>query len=341
VRMYFACILLVACATTGEEGKGDENLPTAGVGPFRKLDGEEVPGVAPFVLDDRNVLFREPCALDDNGDMILYAVGRFEGKDVIVRSRSKDGRAFYGTSVDSGHTVPIVLRADQPWEGAAVGGPYVIRNDAGFLLYYSAAGGIGVARSVDGLSFTKEPGPILADASGPAVYVGQDGKHHLFFGTGNAIGEAVSDDAIHFTRLPDLVLAPAPPAPPGSLLPNEKPPFDTVRVSDPTVVTRITPAGRFHVRVIYAGLGDADTHAIGFAARYGDSGPLSRNPVPVFAVNQKETAPAFVDRGEIGTFLYVQQQRRIDADLQYPAIAAAYAPGNIKLGTPATFPDTP
>jgi hypothetical protein len=271
----------------------------------------------------------------------MYAVGRFDGKDVIVRSRALDGVSFYGTSVDSGHTVPIVLRADQPWEGDALGGPFVLRRPDGFLLYYSAAGGIGVARSTDGLAFTKEQGAILTNASGPGAYVGQDEKVHLFFGTGNAIGEAVSDDGIHFTRLPDLVLGPAPEPAPGSLLPNEKPPFDTVSVSDPTVVTRVTPAGRFQVRVIYAGVGDGDTHAIGFAGRYGDSGPLTRNPVPVFAVNQKETAPTFVDRGDSGTFLYVQQQRRIDADHNYAAIAAAYAPGNVKLGTPAAFPDTP
>ena len=118
MRMHVQCIVLVlaACATTGEAGKGDENLPTAGVGPFRKLDGDEVPGVAPFVLDDRKALFREPAALDDNGATILYAVAKVEreGGDAIVRSRATDGRSFYGTSVDSAHVPKVVLRADQP-----------------------------------------------------------------------------------------------------------------------------------------------------------------------------------------------------------------------------------
>src|SRR5439155_12909767 len=132
--------------------------------------------------------------------------------DVIVRSRALDGRAFYGTSADSAHVPPAVLRADQPWEGGALAGPFVLSH-GGFLLYYAGMGakrGIGVARSLDGTTFRKEPGPILEDVSGPAAYVGEDGRFHLFFSAGNSIGEAISDDGVRFTRLPDLVLAPVP-----------------------------------------------------------------------------------------------------------------------------------
>ncbi|HEY8075096.1 MAG TPA: hypothetical protein VIF62_13325, partial [Labilithrix sp.] len=142
LRMHVLCILLAACATTGTEGKGDENLPTAGVGPFRKLDGTEVPGVAPFVLDDRTLFFREPCALDQNGDTVLFAVAKVNGKDAIVRSRATDGRSFYGTGSDSGHTPPVVLAADQPWEGDALAGPFAMPGPNGeLLLFYSGAGG--------------------------------------------------------------------------------------------------------------------------------------------------------------------------------------------------------
>ncbi|HEY8076918.1 MAG TPA: hypothetical protein VIF62_22480, partial [Labilithrix sp.] len=196
----------------------------------------------------------------------------------------------------------------------------------------------------DGHTFAKiGQAPILANASGPTAYVGQDGKTHVLYSEGASIAEATCDvgpSGASCMRI-GVVLDPSPPAPPGSLLPNEKGPFDTVRVSDPTVSTRITPAGNFHVRVIYAAEGDAGSHAIGFAARYGDAGPLTRNAEPVFAVNQNETAPAYLDRGDTGSFLYVQQTRRVDSDTSYPAIAAAFAPGDVHLGTPAPFPDSP
>ena len=57
----FALVVLAACATTGEAGEGDKNLPSAGVGPFRKLEPEEVKGLAPFVLQDEASLYREPA----------------------------------------------------------------------------------------------------------------------------------------------------------------------------------------------------------------------------------------------------------------------------------------
>jgi hypothetical protein len=344
-RVPVWCLLLTACATLGAPGKGDENLPTAGVGPFRKLEGDEVPGVAPFVLDDRTMLFREPAALDDGGATVLFAVARANGKDVIVRSRATDGRAFFGTGSDTGHTPPVVLSADQPWEGDSLSGPFALGGGPGgvVFLFYAASGGIGAAGGgLHDQRWVKFPGPILADASAPAAYVGQDNQVHLFFSSGDSIGEAICSvtDTFHCERR-GIVLTPSPPPAPGPLLPNEKPPFDTARVSDPTVLTRTTPAGRFHVRVLYAGTATDGSHAIGFAARYGDDGPLARNPVPVYAVNQNETAPAFVDRGDSGTFLYVQQDRRVDSTTHYAAIAAGFAPGNVHLGTPAPFPDAP
>ena len=98
----FACAC--ACATTGVSGEGDRNLPSSGVGPFRKLGIDEVKGIAPFVLDDERALYREPAALQEpsatgQGEAtILFAVAARDGRDVIVRSRALDGRTFFGTS---------------------------------------------------------------------------------------------------------------------------------------------------------------------------------------------------------------------------------------------------
>jgi len=397
VRATFALVVvlvaalggsLTSCATTGAAGEGDRDLPTVGVGPFRKLGVTEVPGIAPFVLDDRVRLYRDPAVLADGDATLLYAVATVAGPagcddpagcDVIVRSRALDGRAFFGTTGDIGHVPPVVLRADQPWEmpppGAppstpfsGIAGPFALRVEGEIFLYYGAAGGIGLARSSDGLVFRKEPGPVLArDPSSwersapraPTVYRLPGGSFRLLYAAGTdatsalasgaALGEAESDDGIHFRRLDadpstpavDPVLAPSPsPSSPPAIIPGDLPPFDDLAVDDPCALVRTTPAGRLHVLVLYTGASRAGGSTVGFAARYGDRGPLVRQASPVYAVGARERAPALLQRpGE--SFLYVQQDRRVDARLTYPAIAAAYAPGARTLAAPLDYPDTP
>jgi hypothetical protein len=350
LRCSIGLVILAACATTGAEGEGEKNLPSAGVGPFRKLAAEEVKGVAPFVLEDPQALYREPGVLRDGDVTLLYAVARIAGKDVIVRTRSLDERTFFGTSGHFGQKPLVVLEPDKLWEGA-LGGPSLIRFRGDILLFYTGAEGIGVARSADGRTFRKEPGPIFSrdpvpgswettPPHAPTVFELPDGRLRMLYAAGNAIGEAESSDGIEWTRIrTGPVLAPSPPAPPGSLLPHEKPPFDTASVGDPCVVTRTTPAGRFHVRVLYTGMDMAGATAIGFAARYGESGPLDRQPVPAYSVNQKEAAPALLDLGD-RSYLYVHQDRR-DGNRSFVAIAGAFAPGNVKLPPASDFPDGP
>lgn len=348
--LLFFCV--AACATTGAAGEGDKNLPSSGVGPFRKLDIDEVKGIAPFVLDDALAQYREPAVLPEGEETLLFAVAVRDGRDVIVRTRALDGRTFYGTSAQFGAKPRIVLEPDAPWEGGALSGPAALRAPSGeLLLYYAAAGGIGLARSTDGVTFRKDAAnPILArdpasswettELRGPSVYLLPDGRFRLLYGSGVAIGEAESSDGVHFRRIqPSPVLGPAPAPAPGSLLPNEKPPFDTAAVADPYAVPRTTPAGRLQVRVLYTGRTEAGGSTIGFAARYGADGPLERQSVPVYAVGQKEVAPAFVERPE-GSFLYVEQERR-DGSRVYRAIAGAFAPGNVKLPPPEDVPEGP
>lgn len=351
-RLLLLAITLVACATTGAAGEGDKNLPSSGVGPFRKLDIDEVKGIAPFVLDDDKAQYREPAALQDGDETLLFAVGAKDGRDVIFRSRAVDGRTFYGTSGHFGAKPRVVLEPDAApeWEGGALSGPALLRAPSGeLLLYYAAAAGIGVARSSDGFTFTKDPSnPILkrealwetSEVRAPSVIRLPSGRFEMFYAAGNSIGEATSDDGIHFRRVgTGPVLEPAPSPPPGSLLPNEKPPFDTASVGDPCASPRETPGGRLQIRVLYTGRDAAGASTVGFAARYGEDGPLERQPVAVYAVGQKEVAPAFAERPE-GSFLYVEQERR-DGTRIYRAIAGAFAPGNIKLPTPGDFPDAP
>ncbi len=351
-----ALALPVACATLGGEGVGDRDLPTTGVGPFRKLETGEVPGSAPFVLDDKLAEYRDPSAVvAPDGSVILHAVARDKaGADVIVRTRALDAVSFHGTREDSGHTPRVVLAPALPWEGPALSGPSAVLRGGETWLYYAGTGGIGLARSRDGFTFTREPAPVLAAAvppsawettapRAPSVIVLPGGELRMFYAAGTSIGEARSADGVRFERVGAApVLAPRPSDVP--LQKGEKPAFDRGAVADPFASVRITPAGRLHVRVLYTGYAaaaGASDSAIGFAARYGESGPLESNPLAVYAVGKGERGPAFVEIGR-RSFVYVEQDVvTLGTDPKRRAIAAGVAPVAEVLESPRGFPAEP
>jgi hypothetical protein len=347
-RRLLLLLAMAGCATVGSTGQGDVDLPSSGVGPFRKLGQSEVPGVDPFVLDNETARYREPSALalDDDATstrVAMYAVATVNGHDAIVRTRADDARSFFGTSADAPDHKPLVV-VQLP--GADVRGPSAIRAGGEVRLYYAAQGGIWLARSQDGLTFATSSAPVLAgDYSAPSVAAMPSGGYRMMVASGQSIWEAASDDGTAWTKLDGAVLDPS--APKTDLAPGEKPPFDTYAVTDPVILPRMTPAGRLQVRVLYTGYdgppGVAGTNStIGFAARYGDSGPLSRQSQPVYSVGKHESAPAYF-AWSAGAMLYVQQDKALSGASAgvVPAIAGAVAPATMTLGVPAPFPDSP
>lgn len=363
LQVLFLAMLSSACATLGSIGEGDRDLPSSGVGPFRKLTGKEILGVAPFVLNDTLGQYREPAALalDRSGAVALFLVARAVKKDVIVRTRATDARSFYGAPLDTGHVPAVALAADAPWEGADLSGPSPLRVNGEIWLYYAAAGGIGLARSTDGYAFKKLDTPVLAadpnldqgrTPTAPSVAILPDGRFRMLFAWGASIAEAASTDGITWVRVDadpstpaiDPVLSPSTPVSPESLAPGEKPPFDTGQVTDPVLLPRVTAAGRLQIRVLYTGYdtppGTAVRQsAIGFAARYGDEGSLQRNALPVLSLGKHERGPAFFE-WDGGAMLYVAIDT-VDGTLTYPAIAAAFAPPTMTLDMPSSFADGP
>src|SRR5690606_14153970 len=115
----------------------------------------------------------------------------------IVRLRAPDGRSFDRVGQP-------VLVPDAAWEGNHIGAPSALRVGDEIWLYYSAEGGIGLAKSSDGLTFTKEPEPVLSAADwaigvprSPFVMQLPDGRFQMLYeatmtGKHNAIGEAIS-----------------------------------------------------------------------------------------------------------------------------------------------------
>jgi hypothetical protein len=68
--------LALHCATLAETAAGDKNLPSAGGGPFRKLQAAELEhGSVPYVLDDSTAVYRQPAVLPISGmELALYLV---------------------------------------------------------------------------------------------------------------------------------------------------------------------------------------------------------------------------------------------------------------------------
>lgn len=360
--MRAAALLLVAgavaCSTLAETAGGDSNLPSAGVGPFRKLAAAEVKGGGPIVLDDSTALYREPCALplaSGTTELALYVVEKdsTSGHDVLARTHAIDGRDFYGATLDLGHHPHVVLTADQAWEGADLAHPSAVAVAGGVWLYYASNGSVGLARSTDGLAFTKSGAPVLAqDALGPidsaSVAVLPDGTFDMMFAQAGSIWEATSPDGASFTRVDadpttsamDPVLAAAPPA--ASLETGQLPPFDTLRVADPFVSPRMTPAGRLQIRVLYTGYAQGEagvTSAIGFAARYGTAGALARAAGAVYAIGKNESGPTFFEWQD-GSLLYVEQDNGSLGSTDR-AIGAAVAPATFTFPAPNESPYPP
>lgn len=349
--------LVLDCATIAEPAGGDENLASTGVGPFRKLSGTEVRGTAPYVLDDATAKYRQPAALalstdPSSTEVALYVVEVGpSGHDVIARTHALDGRTFYGATLDIGHSPKIVLSSDQPWEAPDLARPSALSVSGGVWMYYTSNGAVGRAISSDGLAFTKSAAPVLAaDSLGPiasaSVAALPDGTFRMMFAQGSAIYEASSSDGIAWQRVDadptttpmDPVLLPAPPE--ATLPPGVLPPFDTLSVGDPLLLPRITATGRLQLRVLYTGTALVEggtASAIGFAARYANTGPLTRAQGAVYSVSKHERAPSLFAWSD-GALLYVEED---SSSAAYRSIAGAFSPATDTLPAASDFPDAP
>jgi hypothetical protein len=364
-------LLSLSCGTLGTPGGVPAGLPSSGVGPFRPLqEGELTPeALVPYVFSDQTADYREPSVVGTSSDpssteVWMYVVAHVGGVDVLVRTRADDARSFYGDVADNSGgappTPPVVLSASETWEGGAtgnLGGPSALMVSGQLWLYYAATGGIGLAQSSDGLTFMKQSAPVLTpDASAtwetttphaPSVAVFPDGTWHMMYGAGVSIGEATSPDGITWTRVAgNPIFVPSPTVDPSTLPPGDVPPFDEGQVDDPMLAPQTTVDGRLQVRVLYTGYGSLPgtkgrASAIGFAARFGDSGLLTSQPDPVYTVSLHENAPAFFEWNG-GSLVYVSEDNTtISTTMPFPSIAAGYAPATNTLPAPLPFPMTP
>lgn len=340
----FYCLLflpLAACATLADAATGDQDLPNAGAGPFRELRKGELglSLVAPNAVDDQVTLLRDASVIDLDGDPSTFEVAGFfaasingaeidEAPITIRRTTATDGRSF-------DRKTTMVLEASLGWEQGTVGAPSALIFGGEVLLYYAAAGGIGLAKSQDGLMFTKEPGPVLeappqgwdagATPASPSVIALPSGELAMFYevsiATGRAIGEARSADGIVWARVGD--------APALERGPAGDEAYDDAGVGAPCVVLAETALGRPLARLYYSAESSAGEHTIGLAARLLD-GAFERGVAPVLGAGSSR-APREPSVLPFGDFVLLFATQHRSGTNESPAVAAAVAPAQATL----------
>ncbi len=350
---------LAACATLADAASGDRDLPNAGAGPFRELKKGELAGllIAPNVVSDGKTLARHATVIDADGDPSTFAViGYFAANENgeapedapsrIVRGVAFDGRSFE-------RETNVVLEATEDWEYGEISSPSVVEVGGEVWLYYAAGVGIGLARSVDSLAFTKVDGPPffeeggagpifgIADAgwdagatpTSPSVISLGDEGFAMFYEvrieSGKyAIGEARSKDGITWKRFGDgPVLVPGEPG---------EEAYDDARVGAPCAIAGESELGRPLLRLYYSAESGAGKRTIGMAARF-DDGPFERAASPVLgAGTSRGPSEPSVIAFEGFTLLFATQDK--SGTQEEPVVAAGVAPAQAVL-PPATESD--
>jgi hypothetical protein len=229
-----------SCGTGGEESRGGmSGLPGAGLGPYRRLDTDELSGrlaLRRMALVESGMVLRgagpqplmfyaaadlppDPPPMDagmdaDGGVASDAGVDAGDGLDAgtgdplagflprsILRTNPGDGPAYIGGEV--------VLEAREAWEGDAVYDPWAVRlADGRVRLYYAAAGGIGIAESDTATgTFTRVgTGPVLTGLRRPTIAARPDRAPGflLYAERDGAIVVAESADGLAFGT-PELV----------------------------------------------------------------------------------------------------------------------------------------
>jgi hypothetical protein len=178
------------------------------------------------------------------------------GARTISRSAPREAMGLSFTTRSPGFDVgTAVLEAESSWEGGYVSDPWaLVRDDGSVLLYYAAAGGIGVATasSVAG-PYDGSDAPIAPAHDGivprrPSVIdtrllVGASHPFLMYYEDGDAIVVAGSSDGLSFTTIGALSLVPMPA--------RDERDAEEIAVGGPGALVVTSPAQRSFVRLYY------------------------------------------------------------------------------------------
>jgi hypothetical protein len=262
----------------------------------------------------------------DADRIALFAVAETTDGARVFRFTSKDGRTF-----DRLPAPPEpVLEPTEPWQGGVTTAPSAAWVGSEIWLAFAAPGGIGLARSTDGLHFTADSAPILvADSAvswergavpgAPSLHVAPDGSIRLLYAAGGRIGEARStDDGSTWVRAGDALLDPtAVPATSGGAV---------TRLGDPDTVVDRAHGSRTIARVTVTLELEDGTRSVGLAARFDDEGPLVAADAPVLSSNLEPHEPAVLRFDDGHSLLYATARAGLGRTEDYEAVLAAVAP---------------
>lgn len=222
-------------------------------------------------------------------------------RDAVDWARFEPRRIFHSPPGEAWGFTPgtVVLEAEEAWEGGYVTDPWVVeRADGSFLLFYAAAGGIGVARASQiGGPYTRDSAPLIAavgsdvprratvvrtaDLEGaPAVellvYYELAGQIHVGTFDGSAFDELATLE-------------------PPALPQRDDRDGDEIAVGAPGAGVVVTPSGRSVVRVYYESRRSNGTTLIALMAT-ADGQTFDFFDRPVFAErNRQAPSPRQVD----------------------------------------------
>lgn len=254
------CALVFGCSTLTASPEGDRALPAGRGGPYRPLTAAEMGGQLCVVLEN-NVRYDDPSALADGDAVIVYATREADGRSSIVRTR-----VVLGARPDAAPSE--VFAATLPWQSGRVAAPSVVQHDGKFFMAYATPGGLGIAESRDGLSFTEagvarlEADPAAGESTplgSPALVHDPAGGWVLAYTSGASIWAARADDAMsRFERLDAAAETPRRDplvAPDDDGLDAGAPDFRAGSVSDPAFTVEETSAGRTLWRLFFTARG--------------------------------------------------------------------------------------
>lgn len=340
-RLSLTLALCLGCGTTAAPGGGDTDLPSGRIGPYRLLDGEELPD-GPCLVRDDGATLEDPAALPlDARRVALYFTRREGARRSVWRVVVVEGRRLEGAPEEA-------LAPSLAWHGDAVAAPDVAPTREGFAMVFDTPAGLGLATSADGRAWRPAGQPLLdtdADAGertplraptilvdrGGAVTVAYESAGAIWSAAGPALGAPLRRvDADDRTPRRDPLLAPGDDARDAGVVG-----YASGAVGDPSLRAEETLAGRAHYRLLFSARsasvaldgGSAFERAIGVAGSFdGVRFPRAEAAALTGRVDPSVRAPSAWSDGPLRTWLFVSG--RCDSAGRSEGIRVAVAPGN-------------
>ena len=180
-RAIAALLLLVtsgaACGIGWVDGaSGSDGLPTAGIGPYRRLEADpSTPAIEPWLIVDPDADLSSPSVLARAGGGLRVWFTRTE-----PGAPSQIWYAEVPSVTATPDLVPTpTLLAELPWEGGQVAAPSVVADgDRLIMLYQAGTDQPVIGRAIsddDGATWQRDPTGVLPAGLAPAALVTGEG----------------------------------------------------------------------------------------------------------------------------------------------------------------------